>query len=161
MINNSWLVADICDQFPVEVSVLPQNFHPYGSIKKCWGKIETVFLEEDNRKLIELLNQEGHWRIVVVQCPKKESAVFGDRLAKLAVDHHWGGVIVDGTIRDIATLREMPICVFATAVHPVRGKQNGGGLIGVTLKIGDVEVNPDDYLYADEDGIIISANELI
>jgi regulator of ribonuclease activity A len=156
MINNNWLVADICDQFPNDINVLPQIFHSYGKIKKCQGKIETVLLTEDNRKLIELLGNEGSGRIVVVQCPKRESAVFGDRLAKLAINHHWGGVVIDGAIRDIATLREMPICVFASATYPVRGEQNGGGEIGVMIKIGDVLVKPNDFIYADEDGIIIS-----
>jgi regulator of ribonuclease activity A len=160
MTKNNWLVADICDQFPDNFSVLPQVFKPYGKIKKCQGKIETILLEEDNRKLIELLGQEGSERIVVVQCQRKDSAVFGDRLAKIAIDHNWGGVIVDGAIRDISTLRDMPICVFASAVYPIRGKQNGGGEIGVTLKVGAVALKPNDYIYADEDGIIISTKEL-
>jgi regulator of ribonuclease activity A len=160
MKNNNWLVADICDQFPNDFNVLPQIFHSYGKIKKCQGKIETVLLKEDNRKLIELLSQEGLERIVVVQCRRKESAVFGDRLAKIAIDNSWSGVIVDGAIRDISTLRDMPICVFASAIYPVRGKQNGGGEIGVTLKVGNVVLKPNEYLYADEDGIIISTNEL-
>jgi regulator of ribonuclease activity A len=156
MTKNNWLVADICDQSPNNFDVLPQIFHSYGKIKKCQGKIETVLLDEDNGKLIELLGQDGSERIVVVQCHRKDSAVFGDQLAKLAIDHHWGGVIVDGAIRDIATLREMPICVFASATYPVRGKQNGGGEIGVIIKIGDTLIKPNDYIYADEDGIIIS-----
>jgi regulator of ribonuclease activity A len=160
MTKNNWLVADICDQFPNNFSVLPQVFQPYGKIKKCQGKIVTILLEEDNRKLIELLGQEGHERVVVVQCQRKDSAVFGDRLAKIALDHNWSGVIVDGAIRDISTLRDMPICVFASAIYPVRGKQNGGGEIGVMIKVGDAVISPNDYLYADEDGIIISAKEL-
>ncbi len=160
MTKNNWSVADICDEFPDYVSVLPQVFQPYGKIKKCQGGIETVLLEGDNRKLIELLNEEGEGRILVIQCPKLKSAVLGDRLAKLAIDHHWGGAIVDGAVRDIAALREMPICVYASATYPVRGKLNGGGEIGVVIKIGDVEVKPYDYLYADEDGIIVAATEL-
>ena len=160
MTNNNWLVADICDQHPDKVRVLPPIFHPYGMIKKCQGRIETILLEEDNRKLIELLKQDGNGRIVVVQCHNKESAVFGDQLATHAINHNWAGVIANAAIRDIAQLRDMPICVYASAVYPVRGKLNGGGLIGVALKIGAIEVNPNDYLYADEDGIIITANEL-
>ena len=161
MKHNNWLVADICDQFPDAIRVLPPIFRPYGSIKKCQGKIETILLEEDNRKLIELLKQEGFGRIVVIQCPKPESAVLGDRLATLAIGHHWGGVIVDGAIRDVAQLRDMPICVYASTVFPVRGQLNGGGIIGATLKMGNVEIMPNDYLYADEDGIIIAAKKLV
>jgi regulator of ribonuclease activity A len=54
----------------------------------------------------------------------------------------------------------MPICVFASASYPVRGKQNGGGETGVMMKVGDAVVRPNDYLFADEDGIIISVKEL-
>ncbi len=161
MTNNSWSVADICDEFPSSYSVLPQIFRPYGNIKKCHGKIETVLLEADNRKLIELLGNEGNGRIVVVQCPQQESALFGDQLAKLAIDHHWGGVIVHGAIRDIGQLREMPICVFASAIYPVRGQQNGGGEIGAMIKIADTVIRPNDNIYADEDGIITSTKELL
>jgi regulator of ribonuclease activity A len=160
MTKNNWSVADICDEFPDSFSVLPQIFRPYGKIKQCQGKIETVLLEADNRKLIDLLGQEGNGRIVVVQCPKQESALFGDKLANIAIHDHWGGVIVHGAIRDISQLREMPICVFASAIYPIRGKQNGGGEIGVTITVGDAVLRPNDYIYADEDGIIISTKEL-
>jgi regulator of ribonuclease activity A len=54
----------------------------------------------------------------------------------------------------------MPVCVFASATSPVRGKQNGGREVGVTIKVGDTAIKPNDYIYADEDGIIISTKEL-
>lgn len=159
MTNSNWSVADICDQFPDNFSVLPQIFQHYGNIKKCWGEVETILLEEDNNMLIDLLSQEGGGRIVFVQCPNKETAVFGDRLAKIALDHHWAGVIVDGAIRDISTLCKMPICVLASAKNPVRGKQNGGGEIGVIINVGKVTIRPNDIVYADEDGILTASRE--
>jgi regulator of ribonuclease activity A len=161
MTTTQWTVADICDEFPGSFHVLPPIFHAYGQLTKCQGKIVTVWLEEDNRALIELLKQEGDGRIVVVQCPKKEAALVGDRLATLAIDHHWGGIIVDGAIRDLANLRTLPLCVFASATYPVRGKLNGGGKIGLTLDLGTVPITPNDYIYADEDGIIVSAQALV
>ncbi|NOU45062.1 MAG: hypothetical protein HOO87_16190 [Methyloglobulus sp.] len=70
-------------------------------------------LEEDNRKLIELLGNEGNGRIVVVQYPKRTSAIFGDRLTERAMEHHWGSMIIDGAICGSQVISDTSIGSFA------------------------------------------------
>ena len=52
------------------------------------------------------------------------------------------------------------IGVKALAVHPKKSEKNDGGEFKVELNFADISISDDDFIYADEDGIVISKNEL-
>lgn len=155
--------AEICDNFPERVTILPLSFHHFGAIKYCSGKIRTVEIETDNSQVISLLEQPVTDSVLFIssKLPHRDFAVVGDRLASIAIESGWSGIVLDGGVRDVETLGQMPICIAATSIWPMRGARSGGGQQDVRLKIGGETVAPGMHAYVDSDGILISAESLV
>lgn len=66
-----------------------------------------------------------------------------------------GGLILDGPVRDLDALREMPLPVYATGTTPGGPHKEGPGEINVPIACGGISVNPGDIIVADTDGIIV------
>jgi regulator of ribonuclease activity A len=88
-------------------------------------------------------------------------AVVGDMLGKKAVDNGWVGIVVYGCIRDSATLATLPIGVKALGTHPVKTDKRGEGQRDIVVRFAGVTFHPGDWLYADEDGIVVARRQLI
>ena len=87
-------------------------------------------------------------------------AMLGDRLARKAVDNGWVGAVYFGLIRDSADINRMPFGVKALGTIPARSARDGQGAVDVPVKFAGVQFNPGDYLYADEDGVVVSDRPL-
>jgi regulator of ribonuclease activity A len=88
-------------------------------------------------------------------------ALLGGNLAAAAAKNGWAGIVVDGAVRDLAELRAAGIPVKALALVPLRSVKRGEGRREVPVEIQGVAVRPGDWLYADEDGIVVSATSLL
>ena len=82
-------------------------------------------------------------------------AVWGGILNSRAMLQKINGVVVDGAVRDIAELREMPLPVFATASSPAGPHKCWGGSIDNVISCGGVAVTPGDIILADDDGVTV------
>jgi regulator of ribonuclease activity A len=103
-----------------------------------------------------VLDTNGQGRVLVVDAGgSKRCAMLGDQLAAKAVKNNWSGVIIYGLIRDSEMINEMPIGVRALGTHPLKSIKKGLGEAGLTLCFSGVNFIPGDYLYADQDGIIV------
>jgi regulator of ribonuclease activity A len=69
-------------------------------------------------------------------------------------------VVVHGCVRDTAALRELPLGVRALAACPLRSEKRNQGQRDVPLRLAGINVRPGDYLYADDDGLIIAPRPL-
>ncbi len=154
-----FFTADICDELGDGVQVLDYGFHSFGGKSKFSGKIETIRLDEDNTDLIALLKEDGKGRVCVVDVLGKYVAVVGENLMKLAVQNHWSGLVINGYVRDIALTREIDAGLIALGTCPKRSSKKSSGQRGIAVKFGGVIFEPDNMLYADEDGVIV-VNEL-
>jgi len=88
-------------------------------------------------------------------------AIMGDMLATFALDNGWSGVVVNGYIRDSKLINEMNVGVKALGTHPLKSLKDYKGEKNVRVNFGGVEFVPGHYLYSDEDGILISEEELL
>eukprot|EP00569_Conticribra_weissflogii_P003356 CAMPEP_0171331370 /NCGR_PEP_ID=MMETSP0878-20121228/2647_1 /TAXON_ID=67004 /ORGANISM="Thalassiosira weissflogii, Strain CCMP1336" /LENGTH=241 /DNA_ID=CAMNT_0011831885 /DNA_START=11 /DNA_END=736 /DNA_ORIENTATION=+ len=158
-------LADICDDHissPQRLSVVePGHFFDYGRIKRFCGKIETVRCFESNPMVRTVLSTPGENRVLIVDGgSSKRVAILGDQITQLAVNNQWAGIIVNGCIRDSAIIQTMDIGVKALGTHPVKSLKTYPGERGVTVNFGGVEFVPGHWVYADEDGIIVSEKPL-
>ena len=87
-------------------------------------------------------------------------ALMGDMLAARAQDNGWAGVIINGAIRDSAEIAGIDIGVKALGVNPAKSKKKGEGELDVVLEFGGAQFRPGDWVYCDEDGVLISAVEI-
>jgi len=78
----------------------------------------------------------------------------------MANDNGWAGILVDGCVRDVGELRGTTIGIRARGSSPRRSVKRGAGERDVQVRIGEVDVSPGMWLWADEDGIVLSDRNL-
>src|SRR5690606_334479 len=57
-------------------------------------------------------------------------------------------------IRDVAELRELALPVFAIDAAPAGPRKNGPGQILHPINCGGVSINPGDWIFGDDDGVV-------
>lgn len=153
--------ADLSDACPEEARALDPLFRHFGGRRRMMGPIRTVKCFEDNTLVRKTLEAPGEGHVLVVDGGgSKRCALLGDRLATLARDHGWAGVVVYGCIRDSAVIGTMDVAVMALATHPRKSIKRGEGQVDVPLYFAGQPVLPHGWLYADEDGILVADRAL-
>ena len=64
------------------------------------------------------------------------------------------GIVIDGAIRDIDTIRSIGFPAAARLVTPTAGEPKGFGEINVTIRIGGLQISPGDWIVGDESGVV-------
>lgn len=154
--------ADLCDAHEDQVHVVAPMFRSYGGRTAFGGPIATLKLFEDNSLVRKALESPGEGRVLVIDGGgSMRCALVGDQLAELAVNNGWSGIVVYGCIRDSKAIGQMDLGVFALGTHPKKTIKRNSGEADLPLVFGGVTFTPGHYLYADEDGVIVSATPLL
>jgi regulator of ribonuclease activity A len=154
--------TDLCDDFSDRLQVAEPIFGDYGGEIMFSGPIVTLKVFEDNSLVRSALEEPGHSRVLVVDGGgSMRCALLGDQLAELAEENKWAGVIVNSCIRDSAAIAEIPIGVKALGVHPLKSVKRGIGERDIPVRFAGITFLPDHYVYADEDGLLVSEKPLI
>jgi len=150
---------DLIDEFP-ECRTLTDFIH-FGGENSFFGPILTVECFEDNSLIKQELSKSGNGAVLVVSGKKSNKcALLGDNIALMAQKNGWKGIIIDGYVRDVEILSGLKIGVMALGACPRKSKKENKGIIGNPIKINDVLIRSNEWLYADQNGIIISKTEL-
>ena len=158
--------CDLCDAHREALEagtlrVLPPVFRSFGKLKRFRGQVTTLQCLEDNKLVRSTLEGAGLQRVLVIDgAASLRRALLGGNLANLAVQNGWAGVVVNGCVRDVAELAAAPVGVLALGHVPAPPNKHGAGQTDVELEIQGVTVRPGDWLYADEDGALISPHAL-
>ena len=83
-------------------------------------------------------------------------ALLGGNLGAAAARNGWAGVVVDGCVRDVAELARSMVGIRALATMPLPTERRNEGQRDVAVQIQGVWVRPGDWLYADEDGMVVT-----
>lgn len=144
------------------VRVVAPMFQHYGGRPAFSGRIVTLKLFEDNSLVREAFGEDGKGKVLVVDGGGSlRCALVGDQLAILAQKNGWEGVIVYGCIRDSGDINAIDIGVRALNTHPLKSVKKGAGDRNIALTFGGVTFRPDEWIYADEDGIVVSTAALL
>lgn len=153
---------DLCNQFSDRLQIAEPVFGDYGGEMMFSGPIVTLKVFEDNALVRKVLEEPGEGRVLVVDGGgSTRCALLGDQLAELAEDQGWAGVVVNGCIRDSAAIGEIGIGVKALGVHPLKTIKRNTGERNIPVCFAGVTFQPGHYLYADEDGLLVSEKPLI
>lgn len=154
--------ADLCDAFPQLVRLVQPLFREYGLIEQFAGPIETLKVFEDNTLLRQALEEPGKGRVLVVDGGGSlRCALVGGRLAALAHDNGWAGVLVNGCIRDSAEICRIRVGIRALNTAPRASSKQGIGERGGELAFAGASFSPGQFLYADGDGILLADRDLL
>lgn len=152
---------DLCDQYPELVRVVEPMLSNFGGREQFCGQITTIKCFEDNSLVKQLVGTSGEGRVIVVDAGGSlRRACLGDMLAEQAASNGWAGLIIYGCIRDVDEIRATDIGVQALGVHPMKTDKKGVGELNIPVTFGGVTFAPKDYVYADNNGIILSAEPL-
>lgn len=154
--------CDLCDLHKSEADgnfrVLPPVFTDYGGRHRFAGPVSTVQCLDDNSRVREAVNSAGAGRVLVVDGGGSlQRSLVGGNLAAAAARSGWAGIVVYGAVRDKAELVACDIGIRALALVPMPTERRNQGLSGVPVQIARTWVRPDDWIYADDDGIVVMA----
>lgn len=153
--------TDLCDTHADKLRIAAPLLRSFGGNTAFHGRIATLKLFEDNGLVRKVLDTPGNGRVLVIDGGGSlRCALLGDQLAALAVENGWAGVVVWGCIRDSLAISTMNLGVFALATHPQKTVKKNLGDTALTVTFAGIEFRPDDWLYADEDGLIVSTERL-
>lgn len=153
--------ADLCDEFPEKLAVCEPMFRSFGKKRRFCGPVSTVEVREDNVLVREALETLPPKTVLVVDGGgSKKCALLGDKLARIAVENGLSGIIIYGCVRDSGELSGMDIGILALAAHPLRSGKRGEGEANVPVEFGGVVWTPGHFVYADEDGVVVSGEDL-
>lgn len=156
-----WCTADLCDSFSDELQIAKPIFQAFGGTASFYGPAATLKVFEDNSLVREAFEGPGLGRVLVVDGGASlRCALVGDMLAKLAIDNGWAGAIINAPIRDSKVIGEMPIGIRALGTCPLKSVKLGAGERELPLQFAGVAIRRGDWVYADEDGIVIAPREL-
>lgn len=155
-----YVTPDLCDAYPL-VRVLTPMFKNFGGRKSFGGQVVTVKCFEDNSRVKELLATEGKGKVLVVDGGGSlRCALLGDMIGESAVKYGWEGVIIYGCVRDVDALAQLDLGVQALAAMPLKSVRKGIGEVGLSLSFGGVIIENGEYIYADNNGVIVSVDAL-
>lgn len=151
----------LCDIYSDQVDVVEPIFSSFGGASSFYGQITTVKCFESNGLIEKVLEEEGNGRVLLVDGGGAvRRALIDAELAQLAVDNSWEGIIVYGAVRQLDVLETLNIGIHALAPIPVGADNTEIGEIDTPVNFGGVTFFPEDYVYADLTGIILSPEAL-
>ncbi len=154
--------ADLCDNNKnKKIQVLSSRFKNFGALKFFHGEIETLKINKSNWKLLSILRDtNGEGKIVVVDNDEEHFGVVGDKLMAFALENNWKAIILNGYVRDIDETKNINVGLFAIGSCPLRNFEETESSQGCEVNFDGVTFNQGDYIYGDNDGIIITKEKL-
>jgi regulator of ribonuclease activity A len=151
--------ADLVDDIGPDVRSCDVQFRQFGGRTQFAGPISTVRCFQDNALLKSVLSEPGEGRVLVIDGGGSlHTALVGDVIAELARRSGWAGLIVNGAVRDAATLRDLDLGIKALGTNPRKSTKTGAGDRDVVLDIGGVTFAPGEFAFSDDDGIVVTAH---
>ncbi|MBZ8138636.1 ribonuclease [Rubrivivax gelatinosus] len=152
--------CDLCDDHKSDSDalfrVLPPVFQTYGGRSRFAGPVSTVKCHEDNTLVKAALDEPGQGRVLVVDGGGSlRRALVGGNLGAAAAKNGWAGIVVDGAVRDLAELAACEVGIRALAAMPLPTVKRNEGQRDVSVQVQGVWLHPGEWLYADEDGIVV------
>jgi regulator of ribonuclease activity A len=152
---------DLSDAAP-EALAIEVPWINYGQLRQFGGQAVTIKCHEDNSFVKECVEEPGLGRVIVVDGGgSRRRALLGDMLAEKAAANGWAGLVINGVIRDVDEIGCTALGVQALGSCPVKTDKLGVGQRDIALHFGGVVIVPGDYIYADNNGVLVSKRPLI
>lgn len=153
--------ADLMDDFQNELQSCEVQFKSFGKRSSFMGACRTVKCKNDNVLARKILEEKGKGKVLVIDGGASLSAaLMGDIIAGIASKNGWAGVIINGVIRDTVAIGAIDIGIKSLGSNPRKSNKEGKGEVDVPVSFGEVTFHPGDWVYSDEDGIVVGKRNL-
>lgn len=161
-IDANFSTPDLYDEHADVVRVLEPIFNNYGLKKNFYGEVVTIKCFEDNSLVKEQAAKGGKGKVMVVDGGASlRKALLGDLIAESAMKNGWEGIVINGCIRDVDIISKLQLGVKALNSTPRKTERRGLGDLNVTVMFAGETIVPGDFIYADNNGILVSSKKLI
>jgi len=154
--------TDLYDEYLEKLQVAAPIFRNFGGRTRFSGEIVTLKALEDNTFIKVAFETDGRGKVLVVDgAGSMRAAMIGDVMAALGASNGWEGIMINGCIRDSADVGKVDIGVKALGTIPRKTVKRNQGVCDIPVHFADITFTPGDWLYADEDGIVVSDRKLL
>lgn len=130
---------------------------PAGQQPRLFGRAVTVRVSPpDFGAMLHALDLAGPDDVLCVEAGgDAETAMIGEILCGHLRRRGVAGLILDGAVRDVATLAEWDdFAIFARHITPRGPTGAAGGVLNAPVTIGGAVVEPGDLILGDDDGLV-------
>ena len=160
--SQTFSTCDLYDSFEHSCDSCETQFKQYGGRRIFSGRIRTVKCVGDNVLVRRTLESATSGDVLIVDgAGFLGSALMGDVIAGLGAKSGWAGVVINGAIRDSVALSKMDFGVKALGSNPKKSYKQGSGFVDIPVSFGGVNFTPGDWVYCDNDGILVSPKKLV
>jgi regulator of ribonuclease activity A len=153
--------SELCDLFAGSVDVVEPMFISYGGRSSYGGEITTIKCFEDRGLIDKVLSEPGKGKVLLIDGGgSMRRALIDANSAQLAVENNWEGIMCYGSVREIDALSDLDIGIHAVGSIPVNADFEQTGEVDIAVNFAGVTFLPEDHLYADSTGIILSPEPL-
>jgi RraA family protein len=140
-----------------QLSVLDSALRPVRLGLKLVGPARTVRCHEDFLTIIQALDNSEAGEVIVVDSCDSTRALIGELFTNEALRRGLAGLVIDGPVRDLESIRELDIPVYARSFCPCSGTAIRLMEEQIPIFCGGIQVNPDDILFGDDDGVVVAS----
>ncbi|WP_256357546.1 RraA family protein [Halomonas sp. 18071143] len=83
-----------------------------------------------------------------------EAGPWGDILTEQAISKGVAGLIINGSVRDAQAIKTLGFPVFCRGLSIKSTAKKQPGKVNASICIGDTAIQPGDYMFGDEDGVV-------
>ncbi|MFM2481776.1 ribonuclease E activity regulator RraA [Celerinatantimonas sp. YJH-8] len=154
--------SELCDIYADTVDVVDPMFVSFGGRSSFGGSIVTIKCFEANGLINQVVQEDGEGKVLLIDGGgSMRRALVDEAIANAAIENNWEGIVVYGYIRDVDALEELDIGVQALGSIPVGADfEDEHGEINIPVNFAGVTFLPEDHLYADTTGMILSPDPL-
>ena len=153
--------SQLCDIYQDQVDVVEPMFSTFGGRSSFGGQVTTIKCFEANGIIRQIIKENGVGRVLLIDGGGSlRRALIDADIAATAADNGWEGIICYGSVREVDALAELEIGIQALASIPVGADDEDTGDSELPVNFGGVTFLPEDHIYADTTGIILSPEPL-
>ena len=137
-----------------------QSIKPINN-QKVFGTIFTAETSSDDWGTSALaIDSASEGDILFFKVDSQDKAIWGELASTCARDNGIKAAVIYGSARDLDALLHMDYPVFASNFCPNAGSPLGLGTLNEGIEIEGMEINPGDFFFGDESGIVVIPQEL-
>ena len=153
--------SELCNIYADLVDVLEPMLSNYGGRSSFGGTVVTIKCFETNGTIAHTVEQDGSGKVLVIDGGgSTRRALIDGYIAQTAARNNWEGIICYGSVRDVDVLEDIDIGIQAMVSIPVGATDTDSGEVDLAINFAGVTILPDDHIYADNTGIILSPDPL-
>lgn len=129
--------------------------------RKVWGSIYTAETSCDDWGTSAMaIDNASSGDVLFFKVDSDEKAIWGELASTCAKENGIKATVVYGSVRDLDALLDMDFPVFASNFVPNAGLALGLGQLNQPIDVEGNKINPGDFFFGDESGIVIIPKEL-